>query len=212
MVQPRVIWKKCGKRSGFARKLMLLNKLMLALLLIGLWSMHAGTVKGQPDQEQPNRVLVGDSYAVFLAQLTGSQYCGEAGATFDEIVSVILDCPDWSGKEAHLLWGVAHSARGAQREVVETEISLLTHLLKEKGVQEVVAFTLEEMLAVLEESEENRQDELHLNLRGYRELYKRKGLSLENEWKRQSISRLLRMYRQELSAVGFSLREIVGLG
>jgi hypothetical protein len=150
-----------------------LKNALIALALLGIWGMHVGAAN-----DSPRTIVVGDSYVVLPAQYEGWDLCGKAGASFDEIVSLILEYDDWKGGEVHLLWGIAHYINGTDAQVAETEINMLASLLKQKGIRSIVIFRLKDMLAVLEESEEYRRDPIHLNRSGYNELYARKGLSL----------------------------------
>jgi hypothetical protein len=146
-------------------------------------------------------VLVGDSYAILLSERTGWDVCAEGGASFDTIVSLILKRDDWEGREAHLLWGVAHALRGTEKRVVETEICLLERLLKEQGARNVVVFTLDEMIAV-HQSEEYQADSVHLNGDGYKRLYEQKGVSLSADASSDDnpMLNLISIYQKDVGA------------
>lgn len=174
MEMRKLVWKRCRKRKRFSQFLGVAKKFAVSLILVGLWYLSLGAA-----ENPANIVVVGDSYAVLLSDYTGWQSCGEKGASFDEMVSLILECDDFKGREAHLLWGVAHLMSGTDLKVVETEAGLLGYLLKQKGAGKVVIFTVDEMLSAHKQSSEFQSDSLHLNEKGYQKLYAKKGLTLE---------------------------------
>jgi hypothetical protein len=205
MEMKKLAWKKCKRKSFFYKNRSWLRKFFVSATLVALWYLHIGAV------ENPSkRVVVGDSYAVNLSAYTGWDSCARDGASFDQIVSLILACDDWTGKDVHLLWGMAHFLEGTDKKVVDTETGLLEYLLKQKGAANVVVFTVDEQLEVHRESEAYDADDVHLNELGYKRLYEKKGLSLEQEMSSNSSSgSFIGAYQREYNQIFLSVCTII---
>jgi len=205
MEMKKLAWKKCKRKSFFYKNRSWLRKFFVSATLVGLWYLHIGAV------ENPSkRVVVGDSYAVRLSEYTGWNSCARDGASFDTIVGLVLTCDEWAGKDVHLLWGVAHFLEGTDKNVVDTETGLLEYLLKQKGAANVVVFTADEQLEVHRESEAYDAGDIHLNELGYRRLYEKKGLSLDQEMSSDnSLGSFMGAYQREYNQIFLSVCSII---